>query len=91
MWIKELRARIGLCRSLLRQIANDTEFDPRDRAVVKLTHIIQRRLRDLEQLYAEACSNEGEPRTDKVRNAASMSGLGEYFLFFRPTSKDIVA
>ena len=87
MWNDELKARIGLCRSLLRQIENDTELDPHDAAVVKLTHIIHRRLKDLEALYAEACSAEGEVKTGK----GAINGLGEYFLLFRPGSKNIVA
>lgn len=91
MWIKELTARIGLCRGLLRQIENDIELDPRDPAVVKLTHIIRRRLRDLEVLHAEACSTEGALVADKVTRAGSIDGLGEYFLLFRPASRKLVA
>ena len=91
MWINELRARIGLCRGLLRQIENDTELDPHDPAVVKLTRIIYQRLKDLEALYAEACSTEGEGRTGKAADAGNINGLGEYFLLLRPGSKNIVA
>lgn len=88
MWTIELTARINLCRSLLKQIQSDTELDPYDPSVVKLRHMIQRRLTDLELINAEIRLTEEKMLSG---NAGSISGLGEYLLSFRPKSTNKAA